>query len=215
MELFAWLQSHHARPDLLTLVAGPGHVTMKAVPGSYAAVKELVADPSKGALLSATAIARLHCQGEVRYVMLQRDLDAPVSPGCWQIPAGRCSPLENPNETAPRELAEEVGIDGVGAQWSDGAVSVGNTPVRYTTPEGELSLQGQWAFHHNTYEFYVFVDLEVPSFEAVRLWDLEPYGRTVGLFTTEELLTLHREGKLADGTAAVVEAMLERGQLPA
>ncbi len=213
METFAWLQSHSFEKGVFTLLAGPGHVTMKPAADSYACVRELVEDPLRGALLSGTAVARLHCAGECRYVLLQRDMGAAVSPGAWQIPAGRCSPDENPNETAVRELAEEVGLAGVDRGWQDVVVRPGSTPVVFHTHQDVLAFEGQWALHHNTYEFYVMLDLDVPSFEQVRLWDLEPYGRKVALFTAQSLLALYDNGQLADGSAAVVAAMLEAGQL--
>lgn len=212
METFAWLQSHSIEKGVLTLSAGPGHVTMRPAPGSYASVLELVHSPGLGALLSATAVARLHCKGECRYVLLQRDLGAAVSPGAWQIPAGRCSPDENPNDTAVRELREEVGLSAGSLSWDAAVVRTGSAPVVFQLQQGTLEFEGQWAYHHNTYEFYATVDLEVSSFEQVELFDLE-YGRKVALFTASELLAMYDQGQLADGSVAVVSALLAAGQL--
>jgi hypothetical protein len=48
------------------------------------------------------------------------------------------------------------------------------------------------------------MELEVKAFEAVGLYDKEPYNRPVRLFTWEEVLALPAQGQLASGTAAVV-----------
>lgn len=213
-EHFAWLKAHGLSDSgVLKLEAGPGYLTMRPSAGSAGTVKAFEHDFPGGALLSATCVAQLTCGKERRFVVLQRDLDAPVSPGCWQIPAGRCAPGESPLLTAVRELEEEVGIEGTPEGWQAGRVLSGERPVQYRMPSGVLEFEGQWAWHHATYEFYVQLELEVPSFEAIRLWDREPYGRPVRLVTRKELVALLDARKLAAGSEAVVRRMLACGQL--
>ncbi len=213
-EHFAWLSAHGlSATRVLGLQAGPGYLTMKPRPGSAGSIAHFEREHPTGALLSATCVAQLLCGAERRFVLIQRDLEAPVSPGCWQIPAGRCAPDESPLLTAVRELEEEVGLDGVAGGWAAGRVLQEGTAVRYDTPSGLLEFDGQWAWHHATYEFFVRLELEVPSFESVRLWDREPYGRQVALFTACELVALLDARRLAWGTAAVVRKMLACGQL--
>ncbi len=213
-EHFAWLNAHGLSDTrVLGLRAGPGYLTMKPRPGSAGSIAHFEAEHPGGALLSATCVAELVSGTERRFVLIRRDLEAPVSPGCWQIPAGRCSPGESPLLTAVRELDEEVGIEGVAGGWSAACVRREGSPVRYSTPEGVLEFEGQWAWHHATYEFFVRLELHVPAFEAVRLWDREPYGRQVALFTARELIELFDTRQLAMGSAAVVREMLARSQL--
>ncbi len=54
------------------------------------------------------------------------------------------------------------------------------------------------------------MELQVSSFSDVELFDNEPYGREVRLFTWEEVLQLHDDGRLAAGTAAVMRSLRSR-----
>jgi 8-oxo-dGTP pyrophosphatase MutT (NUDIX family) len=203
-EKFVWLESVTVTPHSLQLASGPGYVAIKPQPDAYATVKELLADPSKGWLMSATALLSLRVGEEVRYPMMLRDAGAPVSPNCWQIPAGRCDQEELPLATACRELAEELGVSGEVTDWSDVAIRMGGPEVTYLTATGIHWFKGRCAVHGNTLEFYYPMELSVSSFDSIQLFDKEPYERPVKLFTWEEILAMHDADKLAAGTAAVV-----------
>lgn len=172
--------------------------------------------PNTGWLISATGVLVLHCGDEIRYAMLKRDGDAPVSPNKWQIPAGRCAPGELPFETAWRELEEELGVSGALNDWSSAVVEPClNSPVRYEIGDTVHQFNAAYACDGITVEFYFPLHVSVPSFAAIRLYDKEEYGRQTALFTPDELLQLHRQGELAEGTRVIVDTMLRLGTLEA
>ena len=195
------------------MVSGAGYVTMKPQVGAHATVRQLLDHPEQGWLASASSVVSLRSKGEVRYALLQRSADAQIGPNLWQFPAGRCSPDEYPLMTACRELHEEIGISGEVSAWSDLEIRVGGFPVTYLTEKGIHRFKARWALHGNVLEFYYPMALTVTSFDAVQLFDNEPYARRVELVSPEELLSLYGTGRLSDGAHAVVQAMLATGEL--
>lgn len=203
-EKFAWLASVCADPEQpLRLVAGPGFVTIQPHPQGYATVRELRADPCRGWLLSASAVLGLRVGDEVRYPLLCRDARAPVSPNRWQVPAGRCDPGELPLAGARRELVEELGVRGEISSWEDAVHLPGGPEVEYLTLQGTHRFQARWGLVGNTVEFYFPLERVVSSFDAVELFDLEPFGRPVQLFTWEQVQDLAAQNLLAEGTTVI------------
>lgn len=209
MEKFAWLSALHlSNENNPVLATGPGYVTMAPEPGTYASVLELQRGDKPGGLLSSTAMLSLHDGRERRWVLLQRDDQAVVAPGKWQFPAGRCSPDELPLHTACRELSEEVRIQGEFEDWSQTHIRVGEANIEFLTQDAVHFFRGRYVYVNNTVEFYYPMELNVSTFEGVSLSDAEPYGRTVRLFTAEQLGDLWQQGLLTDPVAAIVERVL-------
>lgn len=193
-----------------------GYCTIAGQDGAAASVKDVRNGVFDARLASATAIFGLvdRVTGEKRYVLIERDGQAPFEPHKWQFPAGRMGPGELPFDTARRELAEEVCVilDGevfplLPEKMIASSDLVGPV-VHFEGPSGGTSIRANSFQEGVTTEFFYEIYAIVPSLASVVVKDNEPYGRVLGLFTLEQVA----QKALAGEMTAAAQGIWQRRQ---
>lgn len=125
---------------------------------------------------------RVYLRSALRPPVALRDQAPQLSPELWEVPAGLVEPGEEPRAAAARELAEELGFDGL---------------------EAKLAPLGPWGLPAPGFvgERHLFFHVEVdPERRGVPPEDGSPLEREAAIvdLPLEEALRLAREGGLPD-----------------